>query len=144
MRHRSIPVLVSRSDIVLFHIEPNIRFLFFLSQGFIQRTIYFPNDEYHPKILCFTANYSSKNFVAQIYKFYFQQKPHVRLFFIFNLQFRTNYSAFGTPSQKKLRDKNSLSRNEYIQKNSYYNESRVLRASRISVLPGSNSSILFQ
>ena len=63
-------------------------------------TFYFPNDEYHPKILCFTANYSSKNFVAQIYKFYFQQKPHVRLFFIFNPQFRTNYSAFGTPPQK--------------------------------------------
>ena len=80
-------------------------FFSFLVKDLYNGQIYFPNDEYHPKILCFTANYSSKNFVAQIYKFYFQQKPHVRLFFIFNPQFRTNYSAFGTPPQKNCATK---------------------------------------
>lgn len=53
------------------------------------------------EILRFTANYPSKIFVAQIYKFYFQQKPTGILFFIFICISHQIISLLGEASPKK-------------------------------------------
>lgn len=58
------------------------------------------NSIYRQSSLRFSANYPSKIFVAQIYKFYFQQKPKGIFFFIF-ICISTQLSSFWNKTAQK-------------------------------------------
>lgn len=125
----------------------HINSILFLFKGLMPQFQIFPSSVVRPEILRFTANYPSKIFVAQIYKFYFQQKAKGLFFFIFICiwsQNAQNIRYLGQGIKKAERQPDGCRSDIYRARRLDYRVSSVLRASIISVFCGSNSSILFQ
>lgn len=122
----------------------HINSISFLFKGLMPQFQIFPSSVVRPEILRFTANYPSKIFVAQIYKFYFQQKAKGLFFFIFICIWSQIIRDLGQSHKKAERQPYGCRSGIYRASRFDYKVSSVLRASIISVFCGSSSSILFQ